>query len=177
MDVNATVGELYRQGRLPLFHAKTGQPFYAPQGEGLEGIQARFDSLNAILAVLFRYKFGSRYDGGWARLSDRVNDNATRAVLRFDELVYKCNEEKVSCRPRVEVIEQPRRFGNLWARIQGEVPATLTEIDELDLLQSGQFSGGLDLPECVPLARVSSIIFELHVLISNMRAPNPSHAM
>ncbi|MFM9966020.1 MAG: hypothetical protein ACKV2Q_32970 [Planctomycetaceae bacterium] len=177
MSVDATVDELYGWGRLPLFHAKTGKSFYSPQGEERERVQTLFYKLNVLLASLYRHKFGPRFSGGWARLADPVKDSTTRVVLQYDEVVFKNESEQISCQPHVEVIDQPRRFGNLWAMIEVAPPAKLLCIDGIELRHGGEERGGLDFPESVPMARVTSIRIEIHVLNSNARAPNPSHSM
>lgn len=177
MNIDATVDEIYKQGRLPLFHAKTGKSFYSPQGEERERVQTLFDKLNTILASLYRHKFGSRFSAGWARLADPMKDAVTRAALQCDEVVFKSESEQISCQPHVEVIDQPRRFGNLWASIAVAPPAELLCIDGIELRYGGVDRCGLDFPESVPMARVTAIRIEFHVLNSNARAPNPSHSM
>ena len=45
-----TIDDIYRDGRLPTFHAKVGSAFYAPNGPERQSMQARFDTL-ALLVI------------------------------------------------------------------------------------------------------------------------------
>jgi len=177
MDINATVDDVYKLGRLPLFHAKTGASFYAPQGEERERVQLLFATLTALLAALFRHKFGNRFPGGWGSMSQEVHDAQARAVFQFDEVVYKRESERVSFLPKVEVISKPRRFGNLWARLEVARPIDLMCVDGVELLHDGQYWCGLEFPECLPMENVAVVSFEFSLLQYNTRAPNPSHAI
>jgi hypothetical protein len=177
MDISATVDELYESGRLPLFHAKIGKSFYAPQGEKREHIQELLGTINALLASLFRNKFGDRFPAGWGWMSELARDASARAVLQFDEVVYKSACERSSRHPQVQVIEQPRRFGNLWARLEVAPPADLAYIDAVELRHNGQDWITLEFPESVPMAGVRMARFEICVLTYHARAPKPTHAM
>ena len=175
--VDQTVERLYKRGRLPLFHAKTGASFYSPQGAERERVQPLFAELTTLLAALFRYKFGNSSSGGWASMSQEVYDAQARAVFQFDEVVYKCESERVTLPPKVEVVSNPRRFGNPWARLDVAKPTALTSIDGVEFLHNGGYWCGLEFPESLPMENVASVSFEFGLLQYNIRAPKPSHAM
>jgi hypothetical protein len=177
MDVNDTVEHVYNLGRLPLFHAKTGASFYPPQGEERERVQLLFAKLTALLAALFRHKFGNHFPGGWASMSQEVHDAQARAVFQFDEIVYKRENERVTALPKVEVLSKPRRFGNLWARLEVAKPSDLTSIDGVEFLHDGRYRSGLEFPEFLHMEKVAVVSFELGLLQYNVRAPKPSHVM
>lgn len=177
MDVNKTVEQVYKWGRLPLFHAKTKASFYPPQGEDRECVQLLFAKLTTLLAALFRHKFGNHFPGGWASMSQEVHDAQARAVFQFDEVVYKRESERVSVLPKVEVVSNPRRFGNPWARLGVAKPTHLTSIDGVDFLHDGQYWSGLEFPEFLPMENVAVVSFEFGLLQYNIRAPRPSHVM
>lgn len=167
MDINQTVEDMYKLGRLPLFHAKTGA-FYAPHGEERERVQQLLEQLTALLAALFRHNFGDRFAGGWGRMSQGAHDAQAREVFQFDEVVYRRESERESFLPKVEVISQPRRFGNLWGRLEVAKPINLPYIDEVEFLHDGQYWCGLEFPECVPMKNVAVVKFEFSLLLSTI---------
>jgi hypothetical protein len=177
MDVNEIATEVYKSGRLPLFHAKTGESFYAPQGDERERVQLLLDRLSALLAGLLRHKFGDCFPGGWGRMSQGAIDAQARAVLPFDEVVYKHENKRISIPSAVEVISSPRRFGNPWARTEVVIPPGLGYIDGVELFRKGEYWAAVEFPECLPMENVAVVSMEFSYLSYNIRAPNPSHSM
>jgi hypothetical protein len=175
MDVDATVEELYKVGRLPLFHAKMGKGFYAPQGEERERVELLLGRLNFLLTCLYGRRFG--FGSGWGRLAADTKDAQARAVFQFDEVIYTNGGEHVSRKPRVEVMEEPRRFGNLWARIQVAPPSKLPYVDKIELRNREDERGTLEFDELVPMSAVNTVNIEIQLLIYNVRAPRPSRPM
>ena len=110
-------------------------------------------------------------------MSQHANDAQARAVFQFDEIIFKHANERMSFLPKVEVISQPRRFGNLWAMLEVARPINLKCFDGVELLHDGQHWCGLEFPECLLMENVAVVQFELNLLQYNIRAPNPSHMM
>jgi hypothetical protein len=175
MDISMTVDDLYELGRLPLFHAKTQRSYYAPQGSKRECVQELLGRINALLASLFRYKFGECLPAGWPWLSDVVKDGMMRATFQFDEVVYRRGCECASCHARVQVMDQRRRFGNLWARLEAAPPARIGYIDAVEFCYGGQKRMTMSFPEPVPMAGLAIARFEISAVIYAVRAPRPSY--
>lgn len=177
IDVGSAVDEIYQCGRLPLFHAKTGQGFYVPQGPERERVQTSLSMLHVILASLIHHKFGNSFPSGWGRLSQALVDNRARVAFEFDEVVYKGSGRAETATARVDVIDTPRRFGNLWASIELVPPATLQSIRRLAFRRKGRHWFVIEFPESLLMENVSAVRVELNHLDHHVRAPNPVHTM
>ncbi|SRR6266545_623096 len=175
MPIDATIEELYKLGRLPLFHAKMGQLFYSPYSKDREHVQAMLGVLNAIVAGLLRFKFGSQFSGGWAQFSQALTDARAQASFKCDEVICGTNAAAESLTPIVDVVDVPRRFGNLWARLTLPAPQSILSIKRFTLRHRGQDRCWTDLPEPWSTAAISNMIIELNDLDYNVRAPNPAH--
>jgi hypothetical protein len=163
MPIDAAIEELYKLGRLPLFHAKMGRRFYSPYSKDREHVQAMLGVLHAIVA------------GGWAQFSQELTDAWAQASFKCDEVICGTNAAAESLTPIVEVVDVPRRFGNLWARLTLPAPQSILSIQRFTLRHRGQDRCWTDLPEPWSTAAISSMIIELNYLDYNVRAPNPAH--
>ena len=176
MDINATVDNVY-DVRLFLFHAKTGQTFYPPQGRERERIQAVFQDLTALLVSLIRHQFGNQFSGGWGQFSQKGIDKRARVSFQFDEVVYKTQDLEESATPKVHINDAFRRFGNLWAMLEVAPPAALTSITGTTLRLDGQDVVWITLPQPVSMENVTAVKIEVNYLDYHLRAPQPAHGM
>lgn len=176
LDVEAAVDDLYNNARLPLFHAKAGKSFYLPQGTDRSNVQAAFELINAVLASVYRSRLGVG-SGGWARLATAAKDAMARAVFSFDEVRFSSDGCIESVKPEVELVSEPRRDGQLWARVSTPAPASLQHIDSIELWKCGELRAEIELEESIPLANIAGLNVEIRIVFAGNRAPNPSHAI
>jgi hypothetical protein len=170
-----TVEKIYKFGRLPLFHAKTGKLFYLPLGEERAEIQSCLAIVHQLVASIMKNQI-SPLISGWGQTSQMVVDSMGRVPFSADEIVYIFGLEQETQKISMEIVDDPRRFGNIWAQVITSAPATLTALESILFLQDGNETISLSLQELIPLHQVSSIRVELNQLESNVRAPNPLHS-
>lgn len=175
IDANSALESIYKDGRNPIFHAKSGATFYAPLGDERQEIQARFETLSILLTALLRYKLGSASVGGWGNMSQVVQDAQARTTFSFDEFILKSAEFAVSQRPHILIHDEPRKFGQLWASSSVERPATINELHSIELKRNGEEWMQTALPEPVPLKDVATVTLVLNLMQFHLRAPRPSH--
>jgi hypothetical protein len=169
------VDEIYRLGRLPLFHAKMGKSFLTPYGKGRDQVHAVFMKLNALLMGIFRQRWGPALLGGWGSMSELARDAMARSIFQIDDALFKCAEREVPVAVLVDIVDQPRRFDNLWARIRADVVPTIASIDSLALRKGSEVRLSLTFPERLPLAGLESIAVEILFATYNDKAPRPSY--
>jgi hypothetical protein len=173
--VAESVEKIYKFGRLPLFHAKTGSVFYVPQGEERAEIQSSLATLHLLLASIMNRQVSPLISAGWGRMSQRLVDEMGRVGFNANEIVFGLGIQQETHKICMEVIDAPRRFGNIWARVTTPVPAVLSSLESITFRLDGNETILMSLPELIPLRHVSSIRLELNKLESNVRAPNPLH--
>jgi len=176
IDINSMVEDIYKRGRNRIFHAKYNEEFYSPHGEDREEVQVLFERLTYLIFALFRHKFGS-FIGGWGSMSTGASDAQARATFQFDEVVFKCQGMQASSTPTIEIVDQPRRFGNLWARITTDCPTQFVFMDGIELFTNGKSRFGFFFAESLPLTQVCKVTLELNLLQYHARAPKPIHAV
>lgn len=175
IDANTALRSIYKDGRNPIFHAKSGETFYAPLGNERQEVQARFETLSILLTALLRHKLGNASVGGWGHMSQAVQDAQARTTFSFDELVLNSSDFAVSRSPQTMIHENPRRFGQLWASSSVERPAAINELHSIELKRNGEEWMQTSLPEHVPLKDVATVTLELNLMQFHLRAPRPGH--
>lgn len=173
VNLAALVDDIYKMGRLPLFHAKSGQFFYTPYSAGRDQIHAVFLQLNALLMGIFRQKFGPMLLGGWSSMSPVARDAMARAIFQFDDALFRGGHYVASLVPRVDVMDQPRRLENLWAQVVLEPPVELGDVDSIVLRKGDEERITLTFPEHIDLTDVASVTLEILFGSYNDKAPRP----
>jgi hypothetical protein len=172
-NIDVTVDEIYKHGRLPLFHAKNN--FYKPQGDGREAIQSTLKTLQQLLASIMKTQISPLIAGGWGQMSQALVDGMCEVSCKVNEIMYRFEQLQEKMDVSMELVDSPRRFGNLWTRVTTPAPTGIPALESIVFLESGQEAISMTLPEKIPLQRVSSIRVELNQLYSNVQAPNPLH--
>lgn len=175
IDANTALDSIYRDGRNPIFHAKSGETFYAPLGKERQEVQMRFETLSILLTALLRHKLGNASVGGWGNTSQALQDVQARTTFSFDELVFKSADSAVSQIPHILIHEESRKFGQLWASASVERPAAINEFHSIELKRNGGEWMQIALPEHVPLKDVATVTLELNLMQFHLRAPRPGH--
>lgn len=175
LDVKSTLEAIYRDGRNPLFHAKTGEAFYPPHGAQREEVQELFEKLTLLLVSLLQFKLGREVARRWATTSQAAQDARTRVMFEFDEVCFEHGSEKVSATPTIEVIESPRRFGRLWAKVFVPQPDELLSLKKVRFLRQSKMWMKLELEETVDMSKVASVTFEINSDYQNLYAPRAFH--
>lgn len=175
ISIPITVDAIYKLGRLPLFHAKTGNLFYVPQGVERGEIQASLDTLHRLLASIMKIKLSPLIAGSWGQMSQQVVDTMGRVSFNADEIVYRHGLHQQSVNVAMQVVDTPRRFGNLWAYVITPVPTELSALEAIVFRTVGNETISLTVPELIPLCDVCTVRIELNQLTSNVRATTPLH--
>lgn len=167
--------EIYTNGRLPLFHAK--KDFYTSQGPERDDIQSRLTKLHRLLASIMNHEISPLIPcSGWGEKGQGVIDSEMAILLDVDEVVYSLGSQQETREISVEVVDAPRRHGNIWGRVTTSAPKTLSALELITFRKKGtEMTTKLELPQQIPLRNVSSIRVELNQLVSNEKAPNPLH--
>jgi hypothetical protein len=174
-SITTLVDSIYGSGRLPIFHAKTGRDFYLPQGPKRAEIQNIFEKLQWLLASLLQFKFGEQVIGSWGGMSQELKDSRSRVCCHADEVVYECQDEMSREKVKMVVVENPRRFGQLWAYCLTSKPKSLIALSRIVFFQNAEPAIWCNLEENIALEDVTEIRVELNFLDSNSKAPNPLH--
>jgi len=169
------VDDIYRDGRLPTFHAKMGSTFYAPHGPERQSMQARFDTLALLVNCLLQHRFGHDFVSRGASMSQALYDSMASATLTYDEIVFQDGELRASAPAVVQTMSSPRRFNQLWGRTTVARPAGLHWIDTIETRKAGADWTSSVLDERVPLQGVNKISFELNLLQYNSGSKRPVH--
>ena len=175
MDIELTLREIYKTGRLPLFHAKQSETFYTPQGPEREHILRLLEELSFLLAAFIRHKLGHDAVGGWGSMSQSVYDGQARVAFQCDTVVLKYKWIRRSIKPTVVVFETPRRFGNFWAQITVTIPRWLPSLSAMATRVKGKESLTFTLPESISLEGVSMLTIELNILARHVNSPKRLH--
>ena len=147
IDREKTLDEIYKRGRLPLFHAKQSATFYTPHGPEREHILRLLEDLSFLLAAFLRHKLGHHAVGGWGSMAQFVYDAQARTAFECDKLVLRSRWLKRALKPSVVVFDTPRQFGNLWAQITVEVPSWLSSVKSMETMVKGRKWTSFNLPE------------------------------
>ena len=175
LDVESTLDAIYQDGRNPLFHAKTGEAFYPPHGAQREKVQKLFEKLTLLLVSLLQHRLGKEVVRRWATMSRAAQDAQTRVTFDFDEVCFEHGADEISVIPTIEVIESPRRFGQLWAKVFVVWPQELLSMRKVRFLRQGDSSMQLKLEETVEMSKVASVTFEINSVNRNLYAPRAFH--
>lgn len=170
-----TVDDIYRDGRLPTFHAKMGSTFYAPHGPERESMQARFDTLALLVNCLLQHRFGNAFVSRGASMSQALYDSKASITLTYDEIVFQDGELRASAPAVVQMVSSPRRFNQLWGRTTVARPTSLQWIDTIETRKAGVGWTSSVFDERVPLQGVNKISVELNLLQYNSRSKRPVH--
>ncbi len=176
MDLNSTLDEVYLAGRLPLFHAKQGETFYEPQGQERQRIQILFEKLTLLLVSLLGHKLGHEAVYRWGDMSQAVYDAQSRKLLEFDSIILRDRFCRLRLKPQLKVIQEPRRFGNLWAQATVRGPFRIGSVDRVETRFTNERRLQFSLAESIPLKAVNSFTLELNVRHSHARAPRFTHS-
>jgi hypothetical protein len=122
---SGTVDDIYRHGRLPTFHAKMGDTFYAPHDRERQSQQVRFNTLMLLVKCLLQHRFGHAFVSRDASMSQSLYDSMATASFTYDEIVFQEGELKASLPAVVKTVCSPRRFNQLWCRTTVARPASL----------------------------------------------------
>ena len=174
LEMEPTLKEIYRDGRLPLFHAKSEQTFYAPHGAETETVQRLFERLTLLLVSLLQYRLGREVVSRWATMSRSMQDNATRVMFDLDEVCFEHGTDELSAIPKIEVIESPWRFGQLWAKVLVVRPKELLFMRKVRFRRGKRWMA-VELDEAVGMSEVATVTFEINSDFRNRRAPRASH--
>lgn len=169
------IDEIYKDGRLPLFHAKFNQNFYAPYGSDREKVQELFEKLAQLLVKLLQKKLGYDSVCDWGFSSQDTIDAMGRALFNFDEFLLMHEEKTVSVFPTVEIVEESTRFGTLWARATTNCPSEMPYLSYLNLQSGGKPWLQLHFTESIPLNLVKTFTLEIGMLHYHVGAPKPVH--
>lgn len=175
LQVEPALDAIYRDGRNRVFHAKSGESFFVPQGPERQEVQMLFETLTLLLVCLLQHKLGPASACRWGNMSQSLYDSQARATFSFDELVLRHEALAISMPPTVNVIDSPRRFEQLWARVKVDRPAELHFLTDIELRRAGELWLELSLAESIPLTLVKTIALELNLHQHNVRAPKPSY--
>ena len=176
VNIENSLGEIYKLGRLPLFHAKRSATFYTPQGPERELVVRLLEDLSFLLVAFLRNKLGHHAVGGWGYMAQHIYDDQARITFKCDALVLRSKWLKRTLEPSVVVFDNPRRFGNLWAQITVEVPKWLSTVRSMETTVGGQRWISFDLPEAISMERVSTFTIELNMLSRHSSSPNRLYA-
>jgi hypothetical protein len=175
IDVMPTLQKIYEEGRNPLFHAKIGESVYPPQSSQREEVQALFERLTLLLVSLLQYRFGTEVVSRWATMSRSAQDAATGVKFDFDEVSFEHGAGEISVSPTIEVIDSPRRFGQLWAKVFVVRPKELLTMKRVQFLRESKWMMSVELDETVEISKVGSVTFEINSVLRNLRAPRVYH--
>lgn len=169
------VDEIYRLVRLPLFHAKAGESFFMPYTSGRDEVHAVLIKLNALLMWILRHKFGPILPGGWGTMNDVARDSVAKELFQFNAGIFKCDEREAPVSVSIDIVDQPRRFENLWARIHAQTLPPFASISGLELCLGCQGRLSLTFPERLPLIGLESFTVELGFSFSHSKAPRSAY--
>lgn len=170
-----TVDDIYKHGRLPTFHAKMGNTFYAPHDRERQSMQVRFDTLLLLVNCLLQHRFGHAFVSRHASISQSLYDSMASATFAYDEIVFQDGELQASLPAVVQTVSAPRRFDQLWCRTTVARPASLQWIDTIQTRKAGADWISSVLDERVPLEGVNKISVEFNLLQYNSRSKRPVH--
>lgn len=170
-----TVDDIYRQGRLPTFHAKIGTTFYPPHVTERQSMQTRFDALMLLVNCLLQHRFGSTFVSRTGSMSQSLYDGISQTALMYDEIVFQDGEIRVPVPATVEIVSSPRRFNQSWGRTTVTRPEILHGVDKIVTRKAGVDWLSSALDERIPLSGVNKISVELNLLQYNRRSKRPVH--
>ena len=176
VDIATAMTEIYKTGRLPLFHAKQSETFYTPQGSEREHILRLLEDLTFLLVSFLRHKLGHHAVGGWGSMSQAIYDAQARVSFECDAVVLKSRWLRRTVKSSVAIFDTPRRFGNLWAQISVPAPRWLPSVSSMATRARGQNWISFTLPESLSLRGVSKLVLELNFLGRHASSPRRLHA-
>lgn len=175
LDLDRTLESIYKDGRNPLFHAKIYDTFYPPHGAKTEEVQELFERLTLLLVSLLQRHLGTGVVRRWATMSRAMQDAGTRAIFDFDEVRFEHGAVEISANPTIELVESPRRFGQLWAKVVVVRPDGLLSMRKVQFLSQGRPCMQMELDETVETSKVASVTFEINSVNRNLYAPRAFH--
>lgn len=176
VDIATAMTEIYKTGRLPLFHAKQSETFYTPQGAEREHILQLLEELTFLLVSFLRHKLGHHAVAGWGSMSQTVYDAKARVSFECDAVALKSRWLRRTVKSTVVVFDTPRRFGNLWAQISVPTPSWLLSVSSMTTKARGENWITLTLPEPLSLRGVSKLVLELNTLERHASSPRRLYA-
>lgn len=176
INIEQTLRAIYELGRLPLFHAKMSETFFTPQGDEREHLHKLLDDLTFLLISFLGHKLGHSAVGGWGSSSQGLCDAQSRTVFDCDAVMLQSGRYRTTVVPIVDVYDNPRRFGNLWARIAVHPPQSLPSLSKMETLLKRQARIHFELEEAVSLTGVSTFAIELCVVNGHASAPRRLHS-
>jgi hypothetical protein len=175
-SISDWVKSIYKGGRLPIFHAKVGRGFLLPQGPGRSEISTLHQSLQHLLASVLRFKLGDQVAGGWGAMSQELIDRKTLVCCQANEISFQSPDATERVTASMVPVEEPRRFGNIWAYVAVAAPSSLDNIHRISFFENSNETIWMELHEPVSLQGITNLRVELNFLDSNARAPSPLHA-
>ena len=173
IDIDSCLTKIYNMGRLPLFHAKMSESFFTPQGAERERLLELLETLTFLLVSFLRHK---GHDAAlWGSMSHSVYDAQSRVNFECDAVRLRVGMFRCTVTPSIEVMENPRRFGNLWCRITVRVPNWLPLLTSIETRLKRQPRIFFDLEESIRLTGVSNFSIELNEIHRHSRSPRQLH--
>lgn len=171
IDVSEFIDDIYREGRLPLFHAKMERHFYIGDEPDREAIRSRLEKLIWMLSSLLHYKYDRRFSLGWSKMYEVGRDAMIRPVLKIDGIEYRCGNASEEGSARVEISDSPRRFGNLTALIKASRPTVVGCVERIVLISKGAAYITLDFQEPIPVHKAVEVRFAMAFSVGSTRTP------
>lgn len=171
----STIDDIYRDGRLPTFHAKTGSSFYAPHGPERAAMQERLETLLLLVNCLLQDRFGHQFVSRDASMSQDMYDSMAAASFTFNEISFSDGQAEAAVAAVAQTISSPRRFNQLWGRTTVTRPATLDWVSVYETRKDGGAWTTAVLEERVPLRGVSKISIEINLLQYASGSKRPAH--
>ena len=108
-------------------------------------------------------------------MSRSMQDTRTGVMFDFDEVCFDGSTHGISVTPTIEVIELPRRFGQLWAKVFVVRPEELLSLKKVRFLRQSETWMQFELEETVDMSKVASVAFEINSVNRNLYAPRAFH--
>lgn len=174
-DVQTLVQDIYRHGRLPLFHAKAGHPIFLPQGNERSNVRNTFEQLQILLARVFNHEIDARAPASWATMSTGLVDARAAVVYRADKVILSDENKEFSLNTSFNISSTPRHFGCIWgiAKIPNNSP--LDALKKIEFFNQEEDWFSIDLMGRVPLTDVVEIHVEVRQTHGHTRSPKRLH--
>jgi hypothetical protein len=105
-------------------------------------------------------------------MSQAAYDAQSRASLECDEAILGFDSGSWAAVPTVELVDNPRRFDNLWGRISVVMPSHLSALDCIETRSKGQSMIRFALEEAINMSGVSKFAVELNFINRHIGSPN-----
>lgn len=162
--------EIYKDGRLPLFHARSSGTYYHPGGPERSEVSRLYEKLMYILSLLMSHELGQGFVGGWSSTSQHVRDAQVKSMANFDGIQLGRGGSRVVLGTRCEMVSMPRRHGECWLRAVA-VGKVGVSFDAIELKSAGRDWFSIDLSGVIDGQEVEELVLEMSPISSSIRAP------